>query len=44
MYTAEEVSAEIARMKEQGVPLSEAAWKAGLMCVGWPYVFGARGQ
>lgn len=31
-------------MKEQGVPLSEAAWKSALMCVGWPYVFGARGQ
>ena len=44
MNTAEEVSAAILRMKEQGVPLSEQAWKAGLMCVGWPYVFGARGQ
>lgn len=44
MNTAEEVSAAVARMKEQGVPLSEAAWKSALMCVGWPYVFGARGQ
>lgn len=44
MYTAEQVSAAIATMKSDGVPLSDAAWQAALMCVGWPYVFGARGQ
>ena len=44
MYAAEEASAAILRMKEQGVPLSEQAWKTALMCVGWAYVFGARGQ
>ena len=31
-------------MKAGGTPLSDAAWSAALMCVGWPYVFGARGQ
>ena len=31
-------------MKTSGMPLSEAAWQTALMCVGWAYVFGARGQ
>ena len=44
MNSAEYVGKLISDMKAQGVPLSEAAWKAALACVGWPYVFGARGQ
>jgi len=27
-----------------GKPLSDTAWEAALACVGWAYVFGARGQ
>ena len=48
MNTAEYVDREIATlvaiMKASGMPLSEAAWKAALMTVGWPYVFGDRGE
>ena len=44
MNSAEYVGKYIEQLKGSGVPLSEAAWKAGLACVGWPYVFGARGQ
>ena len=44
MNTAEYVGKLIEDMKARGVPLSEAAWKAALACVGWPYVFGARGE
>lgn len=44
MNSAEYVDQQIQEMKNGGVPLSEAAWKAALLCVGWAYVFGARGQ
>ena len=44
MNTAEYVDKKIAEMKMSGIPLSDAAWEAALLCVGWPYVFGARGQ
>lgn len=44
MNSAEYVGKYIEQLKGSGVPLSEAAWKAALACVGWPYVFGARGQ
>lgn len=43
MNTAEYVGNQIEIMKNGGVPLSEAAWNAALLCVGWPYVFGDRG-
>jgi cell wall-associated NlpC family hydrolase len=43
--TAEYVDRTIAEIKASGgIPLSEAAWQAALLCVGWPYIFGARGQ
>lgn len=29
---------------QSGVPLQEIAWNAALMCVGWPYVYGAVGE
>ena len=44
MNTAQYVDEQIKKLKEQGVPLSDVAWKAALACVGWAYVFGARGQ
>lgn len=44
MYTAEYVAKQIATLKGSGIPLAEAAWKAALLCVGWAYVFGARGE
>ena len=44
MNSAEYVGKYIEQLKGSGVPLSEAAWKAALACVGWAYVFGARGQ
>ena len=44
MNTAEYVSNLITDLKAQGVPRQEVAWNAALACVGWAYVFGARGQ
>ena len=44
MNTAAMVDRAIEDMKKSGIPLSEAAWNAALLCVGWAYVFGARGQ
>ena len=44
MNTAEYVDQQIQVLKGGGIPLSEAAWKAALLCVGWPYIFGAKGQ
>lgn len=44
MYTAEYVDKQIAEMKESGESLQVVAWKTSLLCTGWAYVFGARGQ
>lgn len=44
MYSAEYVDKYIADLKKQGMVLSEVAWKTALACIGWAYVFGARGQ
>ena len=44
MKTAKQVDELIAELKTMGIPLSEAAWKAAKACVGWPYIFGDRGQ
>jgi hypothetical protein len=44
MNTAEYVENLIITQKNNGVPLSDVAWNAALACVGWPYVFGDRGQ
>ena len=44
MNTAKQVADKIEKLKNKGIPLSEAAWKAALLCVGWPYIFGDRGQ
>ena len=44
VYSAEYVDNLIAEQKAQGIPLQEIAWNAALACVGWAYVYGARGQ
>ena len=42
MNSAEYVDQQIQKLKGGGIPLSEAAWEAALLCVGWPYIFGDR--
>lgn len=44
MNTAEQVKLSIEQWKSEGIPLSDVAWKTALACVGWAYVFGARGE
>lgn len=44
MKTAKQVDELIAKLKNSGIPLSDAAWQSALACVGWPYIFGDRGQ
>ena len=44
MNSAEYVAKQIEEMKASGVALALVAWNAALLCVGWPYVFGARWQ
>lgn len=44
MNTAKYVDEQIQKLKGGGIPLSEAAWQAALLCVGWPYIFGDRGE
>ena len=44
MKTAKQVDALITELKASGIPLAEAAWKVALACVGWPYIFGDRGE
>ena len=43
MKSAAEVDQLIAQLKADGVPLSDAVWQTAKACVGYPYVFGARG-
>ena len=44
MKTAKAVDAAIAELKASGIPLQEVAWQIGLQCIGWPYIFGNRGE
>lgn len=44
MKNAQEVTNLVTKLKDQGKVLSNVAWQAALACVGWAYVFGARGQ
>lgn len=43
MNTAKQVDAMIGQWKAEGKRPEEIAWKAALLCEGWPYVFGAWG-
>lgn len=44
MNTADFVDNLITTQKAEGRPGQEIAWNAALACVGWPYVYGARGE
>ena len=44
MKTAKQVDELISQLKSSGIPLSDAAWQTALACVGWPYIFGDRGE
>ena len=44
MNTAKAVGNFISSGKASGKDLQQLAWEAALMCVGWSYVFGARGE
>ena len=44
MYSAKYVAKRIDELKKSGNPLQWVAWQIALLCVGWAYVFGARGQ
>lgn len=43
MNSSEYVEKLIIDLKASGQAFSSVAWQAALACVGWPYVFGARG-
>ena len=44
MNSAEYVTEQVAKMKAEGLPLMEIAWKTALLAVGWPYVYAGRGE
>ena len=44
MNTAAFVDQQIAAWKAEGKDGQWIAWNGALLCVGWPYVFGARGE
>lgn len=44
MNSAEYVDQQIQEMKASGMDLSLVAWKAAQLTIGWPYVFGGRGE
>lgn len=44
MNSAKYVSDRLDELKVSGLPLQQVAWQIALLCVGWAYVFGARGQ
>ena len=44
MHSANYVDKQIEKLKASGNPLAWVAWQVALLCVGWAYVFGARGQ
>ena len=44
MNSAKYVDEKIAQMKSEGMTLRDEAWKAALLCVGWPYVYAGRGE
>lgn len=44
MKSANEVDILIQDLKASEIPKSEATWMAALACVGWPYIFGLRGD
>ena len=44
MNTASKMKEMLAEWKAQGLSKAEVIWKEAEACIGWPYVFGARGE
>lgn len=44
MNSADYVQGQIDELKKSGQPLQYVAWLVALLCEGWAYVFGARGE
>ena len=44
MNSASYVASKIGELKQTGNPLQLVAWQTALLCDGWAYVFGARGE
>ena len=44
MKSADYVKKQAEELKKNGKPLQWVAWQVALLCVGWAYVFGARGE
>lgn len=44
MKSARAVDEQLTKLKASGLSLMVIAWKIALMCVGWAYVFAARGE
>lgn len=44
MNTAAYVDELVVKLKNDGVPISDAVWETAKACVGWPYTFGAEGK
>ena len=44
MKSADYVAQQLEKMKKAGTDLMQVAWQIALLCVGWAYVFGARGE
>ena len=44
MNSAAYVARKLEELKTSGVPLSDVAWQVALLCNGWSYVFGTRGD
>ena len=44
LNSANFVANKIDELKKGGTPLQNVAWLVALLCVGWAYVFGARGE
>ena len=44
LNSAKYVASKLEELKQSGNPLQWVAWQLALLCVGWAYVFGARGE
>lgn len=44
MNTLAYVNQKIAEMKLSGKPIADCIWETAQLCIGWPYIFGDRGQ
>lgn len=44
MKSAATVDEQIQIIKQKGIPLADQVWELALLTVGWPYIFGDRGE